>query len=300
MASHKNDAPIRSLITFWDEMAQDDSGLLSGRTTSPADVHRLRLAAKQLRAHLRLVRPGVNPEWFKAEDLALRDAGKQLSSLRDDHVMVKSLVSLPKALSSPKLWHAVRESIEAHNATPPNSLPPDMNDSYQQSGIAVPEVAAALRSHTHEMIHTVQPGVGWDLINQGLRHTYKKSRQHLDSWRHSQNPQCAHRLRRQVKYLAFQTGFLVPFTTKTTEKQTVRLHELERTLGKLNDLRLVESRLRSLETEATLNPDSAELIRHALGSKQKRLNKRAWKLAKSVFSPSPSAFLRVLRSPDRS
>ncbi|MEM7145540.1 MAG: CHAD domain-containing protein [Verrucomicrobiota bacterium] len=296
MASRNYDAPMQSLIAVWDDMAQEDTGLLSGRSASPADVHRLRLAAKQLRAHLRLIRTGVSPDWFKSEDLALRDAGKQLGALRDNHVVIKSLVALPKALSSPSLWQAVRETVEALNVTPPSPTPQPKPDPYEQSGVAVPEVAAALRSHTHEMIHTVRPSSGWTLINQGLRQTYKKSRQRHDSWRKTDDPACAHRLRRQVKYLAFQTGFLAPFSKKNTEKQTARLHELERTLGKLNDLCTVESRLASVEADGNVAPENLRLIRKALRSKRRRHHQRASNLAKKLFANSPKAFLKNVQA----
>jgi CHAD domain-containing protein len=292
MAAPHYDSPARSLRLLWEEMADVTSGPLGGATPSPTDVHRLRVSAKQLRAHLRLVRKSVDADWFKREDMALREAAKRLGASRDDHVAVKTLVALPKALSSPKLWKAVRHAIEAIDKEREQISSNGDHDEFLHADLAIPEVAASLRTRAHEFIDAVDIGTDRESILQGLRQTYKGSRWHLAKWRKTEESECAHRLRRQVKYLAFQVSVLDPCTTNPLDKLAAQLRNLERTLGKFNDINIVEHRLQSLEKNGGLSSKNHRLILKAFHSRQASLRDNALRRSKKLLRPSPNAFLR--------
>ena len=297
MAVSQYVSPGRSLCQLWDEMTREDTGALSGQYAGDADIHRLRVASKQCRAHLRLIRNALDSAFLEREDRALRDAAKRLATLRDSHVTVKTLVALPKASSSPKLWKAIRQALEALDSPQKNvdhsaleNHP--MLDFHAES--AVPEVAASMRAHVHELIDALDAETGLDTFNQGLRQTYKRGRRHLANWRKTDASPCAHRFRKQVKYLAFQTAFLTPYSPKFMEERTPKLQKLERTLGKFNDITVVESRLQALMLTGKLSPKNRTLILEALHSREDKLRKQALTLSKKLFNPSPGKFADLL------
>jgi len=57
-------------------------------------IHETRKSIKRLRALLRLVRPALGEDVFRAENTALRDIGQRLSGARDTHVMQATLAKL--------------------------------------------------------------------------------------------------------------------------------------------------------------------------------------------------------------
>ncbi|NJM55271.1 MAG: CHAD domain-containing protein [Verrucomicrobiae bacterium] len=77
-------------------VAQIDAAI--GHLHSDADlaaiVHSTRKCMKKLRALLRMVRPGLSTGVFERENARFRDIARQLSDLRDSHVLVATLDAL--------------------------------------------------------------------------------------------------------------------------------------------------------------------------------------------------------------
>src|SRR5512146_1173 len=94
MSRPRND-PAFALLYF-----AIDKALADLRVQRPVDtrVHSARKALKKARAALRLLRPNLVAGVYERENIALRDAGRRLSPLRD----AKSLVAAVNLLGKPR------------------------------------------------------------------------------------------------------------------------------------------------------------------------------------------------------
>src|SRR5262249_19007537 len=57
-------------------------------------IHDARTGVKKARALLRLVKPRISRSEFRTRDRELRDAGRELSAVRDAHILVNALAVL--------------------------------------------------------------------------------------------------------------------------------------------------------------------------------------------------------------
>jgi CHAD domain-containing protein len=295
MLAFPNDPPIDSLLQLWEAMAHEETGSLNGHHSTDADIHRLRVSTKQLRAHLRLSRYAIDGDFFRNEDQVLRDAAKRLGALRDSHVTVKTLIALPKISSSPALWKAVRQTLSVLDEDHEHLTLNGHDRGGAPAEITVPEVAALLQSQARQLIDTAEPDTGWELIYLGLRQTYKQGKRHLTRWRQTGEIESAHRFRRQVKYLAFQISWLAPLASNPLKKLAGQLFELGRVLGKFNDITVVETRLLALRRDGKVSAENSQTILEALRTRQDKRHRDALDLSKRLFRHSPDAFIKSLQ-----
>ena len=68
--------------------------LLSSAKPSGPTIHAARKELKHARATLRLLRESVDPEHFRAEDAALREAAQHLNEIRDSDAMYRAFLQL--------------------------------------------------------------------------------------------------------------------------------------------------------------------------------------------------------------
>src|ERR1700730_13904044 len=84
------------------EIAQARSGLLRRALTNEA-VHNARKRLKAARATLRLLRPALDEEIYRRENLALRDAAKPLGISRDATILAETARALIAKRASAKM-----------------------------------------------------------------------------------------------------------------------------------------------------------------------------------------------------
>ncbi len=82
------------IAAYIDDALRAALDVLAGDTVSDQDVHDARKSLKKARGGLRLLRPAMADDMFRAHNLALRDAGRLLSPLRDSHSQMQLFRSL--------------------------------------------------------------------------------------------------------------------------------------------------------------------------------------------------------------
>ena len=132
------------------ELVDESIGLLR-RQQSRGAIHETRKNIKKLRAALRLLRPILDDE-FTRENRALRDAGRQLSDVRDAEVLVQSMAKVGK-LCRTKTSRAAFRRVRARLAAPAGGGRPGGQGKEPGGKEPGAEVAAELKRFSSESIN---------------------------------------------------------------------------------------------------------------------------------------------------
>lgn len=132
-----------------------------------AAVHETRKSLKRLRALLRLVRPALGESVFRAENAHMRDIGRCLSSARDRHVLLETVVKLESGSESVRkgIGCTMRDLINRKNGESATVEPSAVKD-------ALAQLAEAKRRFAHLKL----AGSGFEIVGPGLQASYHKGR----------------------------------------------------------------------------------------------------------------------------
>ncbi|NAZ37491.1 CHAD domain-containing protein [Rubellimicrobium sp. CFH 75288] len=205
-------------------------------------VHGMRKAVKKLRGLLRLVRPVM--QGWRAENEALRDAGRGLSSLRDAAVLLGTAGRLAEGMEEPRreaLLAPLRAEAEAQGAAAPEG--------------ALPAFAEAMEALLDRLEDWRLRASGWEALEPGLAATWEGARATLRAAEAAPDEaEALHEWRKRVKDHWYQARLLAPIWPEMMEPHVAAADALGETLGEVNDLAVLAERLAALDVA----PDLAE------------------------------------------
>jgi CHAD domain-containing protein len=229
-------------------------------------VHEARKALKKARAALRLLRDGLDDAAYRAENAALRDAGRQLAPLRDSKAALAALDALGKRHPGKTRALGLEKLRSSLQAAPERALPK--------------QPARLLR---HCLERTEKPDfarIGAGPLDRGLRRIYRKGRKAFADARSTATTEALHEWRKQVKYLA---NALEALYGKKPGKLVKRAGKLAGRLGDEHDLAALSERTRTLKALHLL-----------IQRRRTKLRRRAFALGKKLYERRPKRFLRIL------
>jgi hypothetical protein len=246
------------------------------RALDDASIHSLRQALKRARAALRLLRDAVTDGAYKRENGALRDAARPLAAARDAAVLlglVEELMAARKLRSYRTLLARLRVRLRERHAR----------------GVAQARTPRTTRRIRALLEHSLQRTAQWRLPRDprpvyqgGMRRIYAKGRRDLRSALAHGSAAALHEWRKQAKYLANALGLLAAEHTKAARAAD----EIARRLGDDHDLAVLGAALgRSAAGRA---------VKARLEQKRRKLQKRAIKLARRLYRPTPEHFIAAL------
>lgn len=141
---------------------------LKGPDDPVVAVHETRKSLKRLRALLRLVRPALGDVSYREENARLREIGRGLSSTRDRHVLLETLLKLEASAAPARksLCQAVREALHLANG----------NDIPAVEAAAMKLAHARLGEAKRRLAQLQLEGKGFDIVGAGLEASYRKAR----------------------------------------------------------------------------------------------------------------------------
>jgi CHAD domain-containing protein len=237
-------------------------------------VHAARKALKRARSGLRLLRP-LDEAAYRRENTRLRNAGRRLSGVRDDKVLLARLADLIEGEKQParrrlllrlrqalrnarrRDWRALRAAAQRHR------IEDTLGEAAKRVRIwRVPQDAAAA------------PELA-------LRKLYRKGRKALKRSRKEPSDERLHEARKQAKRLAQALEILAgKAPPKKAKKVLERAGDVGDYLGDDHDLAVVESRFMHLPAA----PDKAKLkLRTRVEKRRARLQKKALKAGRKLF-----------------
>lgn len=204
--------------------------LARGNATAPGTVHGLRKRIKKLRGLLRLVAPRF--DGFRAENAALRDAGRLIAGLRDAQVRAATFARLapdPAALGAPA-HAAIAAALDAERRT---AAAADAAPALAALHVALAAVRARAPDWRIE-------GKGFAALADGLERTWDRTEEARKAARHERTgafaPEPFHEWRKQVKAHWYHARLLTPLWPDMLLPHAAAAEALGEALGDHNDI----------------------------------------------------------------
>jgi CHAD domain-containing protein len=239
---------------------------LESQPLSDERVHEARKALKKARAALRLLRPGLGEALFRAENAALRDAGRCLSPLRDAKSQLDALAALRRRHAG-KLRRiradggldGIESGLRADHAEARRKLE-------LQPCLALLERA----------LRTEFAGVDSSVLEEGLRRIYRKGQKTFRKAGKAGTPEALHEWRKQVKYLHDALDALHGADAGRAARVAKRADKLAGRLGDDHDLAALSQSKRA-----------AKELRKLIAARRGKLQKRAFALGEKLYGEKP-------------
>ena len=262
------------------------------REIAPEDpgtaVHDVRKDAKKLRALLRLLQPGLDPELRRGENQAIAALARSLSGSRDADVLAAQAARLRE--------RAVGQAPEATFAA--------IHDAFARSAAdaaplaeAIPPAIARLEALVARIEDWPLHDVGARTLVAGVERTYARGRADLARVRRRPaDAELLHAWRKRVKDLWYQLRLLRDAWPEVLKAQAAELATLGELLGDDHDLWVLRDQLTAPGgVGAGLAVDLAPVIA-AIDARRARLQAEALAIGARVYAEKPGAFARRHRA----
>ena len=269
-------------------IAQNEAGtalkhLKSDLANDPDAVHGVRKSTKKLRGLLRLIRPVF--AHAKAEDIALRDAARQIAGLRDVEVMRQTFDGLaddlPKSARS-----SLRAALDARVEEAAEAASLDAAADSVRSELEGFRKRARSWRIDGDGFAALEPGLAatWTTARKGL----KKARKALDDKGFPGEP--LHAWRKQVKRHWYQARLLEPIWPEMMAPHVAQADTLGELLGLHNDLEVLLGTL--ADDPALAKSRALERLRKAVLKRRRALAADSLSLGARFFAEPTDALTR--------
>jgi CYTH domain-containing protein/CHAD domain-containing protein len=252
-----------------------------------AAVHGVRKDLKKLRAVLRLLRDGLDKDFYRAQNKRFRDAGRLLSDVRDAQVKLATLDALearyepempeqPSSLLRGMLEGERRQATEKAGGEPRTRML---------------EAKEMIAGGAGDLADWPLEGHGWRLLEPGLSRSYREARKAMRHARSSRAAKDVHEWRKRTKDLWYHLRLLRGTWKPVIGEFAGQAHELADLLGDHHDLTVLAQDL-----EARQGIRERERISELIERRQGELLNMALELGSRLFAEKPKAFRRRLRA----
>lgn len=251
-------------------------------------IHSARKHFKKLRALVRLVRDDVGQEAYKRENVCFRDAGRELSDVRDAEVRVETLNQLIdhyRDSLDPEQFEGIRQVLIDAYETARKSEGPGKEEI---AAIVSDLEAAQVRIQEWEIQNE------WEAIQDSLHRVYKRGYRSFSKACEQTTPENLHEWRKRVKYLWYHLRLLSPMwpkTLKTMRKQTKKLSDL---LGDDHDLTVLRTFIVD-DPEMFADHEQLGVLLALIQRRKLELQTQARFLGQRLYAEKPKAFNKRMR-----
>jgi CHAD domain-containing protein len=250
-------------------------------------VHDARTSLKKIRALLRLVRDEIDGDVFAQENICFRDAGRQLSAVRDAAVMIKTFDKLVDQFSAQLTAQAYTElrKVLGQSSTAQRAE--------KQKTLAM--VAQTIGVARQRVEHWPINHEGFSTLRPGIERACKRGRRSLAQAVDQPSVENFHAWRKQVKCLWYQIRFLKPIWPKMMEPLADEFKTLGDYLSDDHDLAIIRERV--LEQAKQLDDRTAlEALVALIDQRRGELEVEAKPLGARIYAEKPGAFVDRLQA----
>jgi CHAD domain-containing protein len=258
---------------------------LGPNQTDDSSIHAARKDLKRARASLRLLRDALGKETYKKENIALRDAARPLSEVRDGRVLLDAFSSLIQYSGGPARGLALnrfkRELARLHTQARKRVLgkPGLLHDTRK--------ILRNLRSRSADW-HVGRHG--WSVLGAGLKRTYTKGRNAFTRARARPTDENLHEWRKQTKYFWHQMQLFEPLGPESQVAESTGLaHEVGDLLGDDHDLAVLSERAEEAR-DAFPQAATREALLRLIAKRRAELQHEALQLGRRLYEERPAAF----------
>jgi CHAD domain-containing protein len=247
-----------------------------------AAVHDCRKRAKKLRGLIRLVRPALGQAYRPANE-SFRDAGRELSGLRDAQAAVATFDALVAA--SPDLLPeggvgGVRAALAALAESATHA------DDRQLRTEGALDLFRAGRSHVARAKFDAN---GWAAVQPGAKRTYRAGRRALAEARRATDPTAMHEWRKRAKDAWYHVRLLQNAAPSVLGPLEDRFHRLSDALGDAHDLVVISDRLHA-SPDAYGGEAQVRAVCELADTRRAKLERRAMGLGARLYAEKPSRY----------
>ena len=252
---------------------------LEGRTDSSPEeaVHEARKDMKKLRAVVRLVRDEIGGDVYRRENALFRDAGQELSSVRDADVMLETLGNVEAELPG-RAAGDLRQALAAHR----------IRTAAGARSQASTQVVEMLTSARRRIAHWPLDEDGFDAIAGGLERIYRRGRRDYRKARAEPTSENLHKWRKRAKDLWYHLTILRDTWRPVMEVLADEAHALSERIGDDHDLAVL---LGWADEHA---PHTVEALTGPVERRREQLQAEAFAIGARLYADKPGAFMRRL------
>jgi|Tabmets5t2r1_1033131.scaffolds.fasta_scaffold37588_2 CHAD domain-containing protein len=253
---------------------------LEGRSDSSPEeaVHEARKDMKKLRAVVRLVRGEIGDNVYRRENACFRDAGQELSGVRDADVMLATLAKLEQEIPESAAGD-LRQALEAHK----------LRTSAGTRGPASVQVVESLTTARRRIGRWPLDTDGFEAVAGGTERIYRRGRKAFRSARAEPTTENLHEWRKRVKDLWYHLTILRTAWPPVMDALADEAHALSEHVGEDHDLAVL-----LLWAEEHGPPASAAAIAGPVARRRAELQAGAFELGARLYADKPGAFMRRL------
>jgi CHAD domain-containing protein len=272
-----HDGVIRIAIGRADDALEQLGRAREGDLSS--GIHEARKDLKKIRSLLRLVRDGLGKKAYRRENCRYRDAARLLSGARDAEIRVRTLELLERRFG-PELAAtevaALRKRLEGER---PRGADAGQLDRLDRAAAAIAEGRTLIGDWP------LGDGGDWELLEPGLRRSYRRGRKAMKRVREDPGDESAHEWRKRVKDLWYHLRLLRDADPEELGPAAEQVHELSDLLGDHHDLSVLAEWIRESDRSATAGP-----LLDAISRRQAELLESALELGARLYAEKPRRF----------
>lgn len=255
--------------------------LLQGKGDQAIAVHETRKSLKRLRALLRLIRPAMGEEAFKAENGQLRDVGLSLSGARDRHVLLETVNKLDALarFGRKELAESLRQAIVAANG--------------QGAPLTMKQAHARLADAKRRLSRLHVAGNGFEVVGPGLERSYRRARRAFTAAYRDRTDEAFHEWRKGAQAHWRQMTLLSRAWPDYLGARALEARNLSQLLGDDHDLAMLVAFVHS-DAATALRGEQAALIERAARQRQAELRDIAKPRGERLFAASPRKLRRSI------
>jgi CHAD domain-containing protein len=242
-------------------------------------VHETRKSLKRLRALLRLIRPAMGEQVFKAENSQLRDIGLSLSGARDRHVLLETVDKLERAgrLGRKGLAETLRQTVAAANG--------------EGAPLGTRQALLRLAEAKKRCANLQISGTGFEVVAPGLERSYRRARRAFSAAYREPSDEAFHEWRKGAQAHWRQMTLLSRAWPDYLGARAAEARNLSQLLGDDHDLAVLVAFVHS-DAGAALRGEQAALIERAARQRQGELRLTARPYGERLFADTPKRLRR--------
>lgn len=253
-------------------------------------VHESRKRLKELRATLRLARPGLGDRWFDEENARLRDLGRPLSAVRDAQVMVEALAELKDHFQeelAKDAFAAVRQVLLRRRRATERQTVVD--------GAALAKSARGLAEAQQRAANWPLAQLHWDDIAAGVGKVYRQGRAAMKAALEDGGDLPLHEWRKRAKDLRYQLTILQPLWPEVIGAMAEQAKQLGDYLGDDHDLAVLGELARG-ELHEQIPKHDRQALTGLIRRRRQSLQKHAEQLGRRLYAEKPKDFQRRIET----
>ncbi|MDH3224159.1 MAG: CHAD domain-containing protein [Gemmatimonadota bacterium] len=249
-------------------------------------VHEARRRCKRMRAALRLVRSGFEPDGtFASEDRSLRDLARSLSVSRDAEVQVAAYCRLIDSHGGALALGEFEGIFELLSARRREANDPGVLGELLSGFVQGMEAARGRIGNWPEFEDSFAS------IRPGLKKTYHRARKGLRRVRGGGASKAFHELRKHAQYHRYHCGLLSDVWPRMMSAREEEVRCLTDALGEANDLSVLR---RTLSRSFDPGVPAVDVLLGLAARRTDDLHRQARALGERLFSQGPGPFSRRL------